>query len=241
MFLYKWEENTLRTKLEELGEGTKIRIIAQYQHKAYERLLLLNVRPLDEYLKYDDIDAYYCTFPIIGHLPVYPEIPTFTYHVHLDIYGCIDRRLTDYRKSKDIVICTSEIYKYKYNNDWLKDTYNYAIGNPADIEVLRPVDFNGKLYFIPLNKDSYPYYWRYTGQGSRSCIGSNYWNFTQLIELPTDEDRTYSDGSIYHNDGYKIVEEHEHYLSLEYFKDNSRIDIYKSIKEYMTDRKTETA
>ncbi len=222
----------MRTELEKLGEGTKIRIIAQYQHKACNRLLLLNVRPLEEYIKYDNVDNYYRTFPVIGHVADYPKIPIITDHVHLDIYGCDDMRLTKYRKSNDIVICTCDIYKYKYNN-WLRGTCNYAIRNPIDIEVLRPVDFNGKLYFIPLVPDSNPYYWGYTGKGSRSCIGSHYWNFTQLIKLPVDEEKTYSDGSTYHKDGYKIVEEQERYLALEYYKDNSRMDIYKSLKKYL--------
>lgn len=227
---YEGEFDMYRYELAQLGVGTRIRIIAQYQHKAYGRLLLLNVSLLDCY-KENGADIH----ESISENEYY-EIPEYlTDHVHMDISGTDDKRVNQYIESGDILICTCEIYPYQYSNKmWYDEDTNYAIKKPTDIILIKPFVYSGRIVFLRQPPKNRIAYWYYVGSGSRKCINSDWWNFTQLKELACKhyyerEDFFSGEKEIIHYNGYEIVNETETYLELFYEEHDSHITVYKTI------------
>lgn len=227
-----------RYKLEQIGIGNKVRIIAQYQHKAYGRLLLVNVSLLDDYITNgkDSLQRNYDNFFDVDFF--IKNIDYFTDHVHLDISESNDKRLTEFRDNGDIIICTCEIYQYEYTNCFDEEicgnNINFALKNPTDIILLKPLEYSNNLVFLPQSRDIKIPFYAYKGQGSRSCIPSDWWNFTQLLSLPTPyESLSFDETSIVTHKGYEIVKETDTHLELWYAEYNNKIIVYKSIKNYL--------
>ncbi len=219
-----------RERLREIGVGNKIRIIGQYKHKAYDRLLLTNVALLSDYIElgkdiYDERERI-----IYGN---YWHKMCLTDHVHLDVTGVDDRRVTnascrDVRNSGDILICTCEVYKYQYSGG----STNYGIKSPSDVILLTPVFYEGKVVFISHSATSRTTYWRYVGYGSRMSASSYLWDFSKLQELPRQYTYTSSIlGETQEHDGYAVTWENEGSYELYYPKQDTRLTVYKTIRD----------
>ena len=216
-----------RYKLEEIGVDQTIRIIAQYKHIAYGRLLLLNVTLLDDFLSFEPFDN--------DIAPEQSEI--LTDHVHLDISHTDDKRLTRFREQYDIVICTCEIYQYEYTNHSYgcfisNGKVNYGLKDPTDITLLRPLIYDNHLLFFPKPSDKRVSYWRYVGRGSRGCIPDKRWDFTNVEILARKHESINWDETITQYDGYEVTNETESTMELFYEKHDSKLIVYKSINGY---------
>lgn len=201
-----------RYKLAELGEGTKIRIIAQYRHKAYDRLLLINVTLLEDYN---------CDIIEESDKICFANDYVLTDHVHLCPCHNNDRRLSpcELLDSGDIIICTCETYFYEYTGCL---GINVGLRNPTDIVLIKPFSYMNNVVFMVQPNTARIKYWYYVGYGSREAYSSNWWDFSSLKVLA-------QKGEI--QDGYSVIDETSSMLKLHYAEKNSSLIVYKLIED----------
>lgn len=192
----------MREKLAELGVGTEITVLGQYNRRSGQNLLFTNL-----YKLYDG--EYLCDHAWIdkGHSSA-----------------------TTGRRKSDIIVFKGTIYEY--NKGRYETEIDYSLYKIHDVIMLKPFMFNDKLVFINYNECNNYWFFRLDTENCKDEI----FNYYDILKLYTDNTEQRYDFDKHEwvtvsNVGYHIENETDEYYELYYEKRDSRIKIYKTLKD----------
>lgn len=192
----------MREKLAELGAGTEITVLGQYNRRSGQNLLFTNL-----YKLYDG--EYLCD------------------HAWIDKgYSSA----TSGRRKSDIIVFKGTIYEYskgRYRNE-----IDYSLKNIHDAIIIKPFMFNDKLVYMKYSRNMDYWIFRLDTEDCKDEIFSYYdilKLYTDNTEQRYDKDK---DELVTVNKyGYSIENETDEYYKLYYEEKKNRIKVYKTLKD----------